>query len=175
MSERRLCGDEWMALIAAQQGDREVSYIRADDEALILPLTAAGEVIFILEPAPAQQQDVLLLPGGTVDPGEEPAAAANRELQEEIGFKAQRLDLLGLVRPWSKYLTTLSHLYLARDLVPATLTGDENYAIRTERAPLASFETLIASGRLQDARVISALFLTREFLAVEAAHPAPSA
>lgn len=172
MSERTLCGDEWMALVATQQGDKEVSFIRADDEALILPLTQQGEVIFILEPAPARGQDVLLLPGGTIDSGELPPDSANRELQEEIGFKAKRLDLLGRVRPWSKYLTTVSHLYLARDLVPATLTGDEDYAIRVQRAPLAGFEALITDGRLQDARVIAALFLAREFLAVEqAAHP----
>ncbi len=55
-------------------------------------------------------------------------------------------------------------VYLARDLTPSRLEGDEGYDIRVERVPLAEFERLIAAGRLHDARVIAALYLARETL-----------
>ena len=57
-----------------------------------------------------------------------------------------------------------SYVFLARDLSPSRLPGDESYAIGIERVPLAAFEPLLAAGRLLDARVIAALFLARRFL-----------
>ena len=64
-------------------------------------------------------------------------------------------------------LTVRTFVYLARDLVPSRLAGDETYTIDVERVPLASFESLIASGRLMDARVVAALYLARAFLGAE--------
>jgi len=161
---KTLCGDEWMALALTPQGDQMVSVIVARDEAVIVPLTAEGDVLFTVEPSPALGRDVLILPGGTIETDELALEAANRELQEEFGFRAARLDFLGRVQPWAKYLTTTAYLYLARDLTPSTLPGDEDYAIQVERARLDDFEALIESGRLEDARVIAALYLARRCL-----------
>jgi ADP-ribose diphosphatase len=137
----------------------------AADEALIAPLASDGDVLLSVEPAPAfNGESTLILPGGIVEPNETPSAAANRELQEEIGYKAGRLDLLGELRPYSKYLSVRSFVYLARDLSPGRLTGDEGYEIEVERVPLGDFESLIVDGRLRDARVIAALFLARNFV-----------
>ena len=135
------------------------------DEVLIVPLTAANEVILTIEPAPAFGEPALILPGGETAPNRPYAETANLELQEEIGFKAGQLDYLGELRPWSKYLAVRSFVYLARDLTASSLPGDEEYEIGIERVPLAAFEDLITQGRLLDARVIAALFLARRFLA----------
>lgn len=159
-----VCGDQWLALVERQHGGKDVHVIKANDEALLVPLTPAGEVILTVEPSPALGGDVLILPGGEVGDGELSLEAANRELQEEIGYRAERLDFLAALHPWNKYLTVTSHVYLARNLVPSQLEGDEDYAIGIERVPLAGFEQLIASGRLTDARVISALYLAVRFL-----------
>lgn len=75
---------------------------------------------------------------------------------------------MGELRPFSKYLTVHSFVYLARDLTPSHLAGDEDYAINVERVPLASFEALIAVSRLFDARVIAALYMACGFLEGEA-------
>lgn len=162
--ENILCGDQWLSLVEGQHGDISVHYIRAKDEALIVPLTDDGEVLFTIEPAPALGQDVLILPGGEVETDEYSLDTANRELQEEIGFRADRLDYLTSLAPWSKYLTTQSHLFLARGLTPSQLNGDETYEISVYRHPLATFERLIADGNLFDARVIAALYLAHRFL-----------
>ncbi len=100
---------------------------------------------------------ILFLPSGKLEPGEETAVSANRELQEEIGFAAGRLDRLAELHPWVKYLTATLTVYLARDLTPSRLQGDEPYEIVPEYVSLNSFEGLIASGRLTDLRSLRAV------------------
>ena len=138
-----------------------------DNEVLIVPLTEEGEVILTSEPSPAFNEPALILPGGSIEANEVMEATAARELQEEIGYAPGRLTYLGELRPSAKYFTTRSFVYLGRDLTPSTLQGDEDYEIAQERIPLATFEQLIAIGRLTDARVIAALYMTRGLLQSE--------
>ncbi len=138
-----------------------------DNEVLIVPLTEEGEVILTSEPSPAFNEPALILPGGSIEAKEAMEATAARELQEEIGYAPGRLTYLGELRPSTKYFTTRSFVYLGRDLTPSTLQGDEDYEITQERTPIATFEQLIATGRLTDARVIAALYMARGFLQSE--------
>ncbi len=169
MDDKVLCGDQWLALVERRHGEKDVHVIKAKDESLLVPLTPDNDVIFTVEPSPALGRDVLILPGGEVGEGELTLETANRELQEEIGYRAERLDFLAALQPWAKYLTVTAHVYLARDLVPDALEGDEDYEITTRRVPLASFERLITSGELTDARIIAALYLAARYLQWEGA------
>ncbi len=135
-----------------------------DNEVLIVPITARGEVILTIEPSAAFGEVTVILPGGIVGRGEEYAETASRELQEEVGYIPGRLDYLGELRPFSKYLTTRCFVFLARDLIPSKQEGDEDYPIQLEYIAMSRFEQLIAIGRLLDARVIAALYMTRQFL-----------
>ena len=148
-----------------EQGDE---YVKTDSEVLVVPLTEASEVMMALEPSIAFREPVLILPGGKTEPDEEPGETAGRELREEIGYAPGRLDFLGALRPFSKYLAMRSLIYLARDLRPGKLMGDEAYAVQTVSIPLATFENLFTDGRISDARVIAALYMTRHFLQQEA-------
>jgi ADP-ribose diphosphatase len=158
--------NEWFALERDARGE---SYIRpSSDEVLVVALDtgldAGDELLLAREPSAAFGEPVLILPGGCVEAGEPHEATANRELQEELGFRAARLDRLGELWPWAKYLRLRSYLYLARELEPSHLDGDEGYEIGIERVPLAQLEELIGSGRLRDARAIAALYIARTFL-----------
>lgn len=146
-------------------GDNEQSrFIRAPDDAQCVPLTDTGMVIFLVQPSPAFAQELLTLPGGPITPHENSKQAANRELQQEIGFYANQMDFLGELHPWSKYLDVRTYLYLARDLAPSNLYQDERDEIKTELVALENFERLITSGRLHDSTMISGLYLARHFL-----------
>ena len=154
----------WLALHEEERG----AYIAAADGVMCVPLTNEGQVLFIVEPTAYESGGATLyLPSGALEPGEDPAACVNRELQEEAGYRAERLDLLATLRPWVKYLDAQCTIYLARDLMSSKLQGDEEYSIGIEYIPLASFERHIASGRLRDATVIAALFLARKRLAAK--------
>lgn len=148
---------QYFWLEADQHGE---SYIRSYDEVIVLPIDANGNVLFAVEPAPAfGSEKVLLLPGGTADPNESYEQTANRELQEELGYQAHRLERLGELRPWTKYLSVRSHLFLAQDLEPRRLPGDEAEPVGIERVPWSALDRLLAQGQLCDARAIAALAL----------------
>jgi ADP-ribose diphosphatase len=138
--------------------------VQAGDEVLIVALTGHGEVLLTSEPSAAFDETVLILPGGQVEPGEAHDLTANRELQEETGYYANRLDFLGEVRPFSKYLSVRSFVFLASQLDYRPLPGDEKYAIGLQRVPLEDIDELMAGGQLSDARAIAGLCLARYFL-----------
>ena len=137
-------------------------FIESFDEVLIVAIDQDGSVLFARELSPAfAHTPVLILPGGTAEDKERPEATANRELQEEIGMQANHLEYLGELWPWSKYLTVRSHLFLAHDLVPSKLPGDEAEPVETVRIPWKEIDPMVADGRLNDARAIAALYRVR--------------
>jgi ADP-ribose diphosphatase len=143
---------------------RNIDYIQMQNEVLIVPLTDQREVILTIEPSVAFGEPTLILPGGVAESNEAHEQTALRELQKEIGFTAARLDYLGEIRPLSKYFALQSFVYVARDLTPAKLEGDEDYPILMERVFLKDFEQLIVQQRLLDAHIIAALYMARSFL-----------
>ena len=150
-----------MALCKGHSGE---PFVRGGSGVLIVPLTIAQEVLFVVEPAVVDGSPVLWLPSGAVDVGEIPAESAARELQEEVGYKPQRLDLLCELHPLARHGEWVVWPFLARDLIPMRLSGDESHEIRVEPIPLSRLEGIIASGRLKDSSCIAALFLTQAFL-----------
>ena len=160
-----ICRHRWMALCRGLNGE---PFIRETGGGVfIVPLTDRDDVLFIIEPAVTDGTPVLWLPAGAMEPGEDPVDAANRELQEEIGYKAARLDLLSELRPLARHADWRVHAVLARELAPSRLPGDESHPIEVESVPLSQFERLIDAGRLLDATCIAAVFLARRFLANE--------
>jgi ADP-ribose diphosphatase len=152
---------EWFSILAdSTHGE----CVHSGNEVLVVALTDDNEVILTSEPSAAFDGHTLILPGGATEAGEPHIATANRELQEEIGYKASELEFLAELQPWSKYLTVRSYVFLARNLTTSQLEGDEDYAIQKVVVPLADFESLVNDGRLRDARAIAALYLTRRFL-----------
>jgi 8-oxo-dGTP pyrophosphatase MutT (NUDIX family) len=156
--------DRYFRVIGGNEDSRFISSARA---ALCVPLTPDNDVILISEFSPAFGKRILTLPSGSVDKDEEPHVAANRELQEETGYKARQMDFLGRLYPWGKYLDVTIDIFLGRSLVRSARKGDEGETIPQGRVAVSRFEELIHQGRLQDSTVIAALYLTQDFLARE--------
>ena len=104
---------------------------------------------------------------GIPDPGEEPADAANRELQEEVGYAARRIDHLQTVSLAPGYIQHVTHIHLARDLYEQQAEGDEPEPVEVVPWPLAEAEALLTRPEFSEARAIAAIWLVRRFLATE--------
>ncbi len=138
--------------------------IDRDDTSMIVPINKKGEVILIREYFYAIDQRQISLPKGRIEHGLSDLETANKELQEEVGFKAQKLTKLGSLTITPGYLTQKTHIYLAQDLVESRLEGDEDEEIELLPTPLEKIDELIISGQITEARVIAALYLARKFL-----------
>jgi 8-oxo-dGTP pyrophosphatase MutT (NUDIX family) len=146
-------------------GFNDEPFVESSPGAFVIPINYAGDILFIREPIIYSGEYTLTLPGGGIKDGENPMAAANRELQEETGYRAEVMFPLGALRPLARHGRWEIHLFLARNLVPSKQIGDEIYQIEVERVPFDEFETLIASGRLRDSTIIAGLYLARRFMA----------
>jgi len=130
----------------------------------ILPIDAEGQVWFIRQYRHAIGEDLLELPAGVSEPGEDPLASAQRELREEIGLAAGRLEKLGGFHLAPGYSTEYMHLFLGSDLIPAPLPGDETEVIQVEKISARQAMHLAESGKLQDSKSLIAMFWARPHL-----------
>ncbi|PPK64690.1 NUDIX hydrolase [Actinokineospora auranticolor] len=96
------------------------------------------------------------IPAGWVDEGEDPAAAAVREVHEETGHRVGRIEPLVAYQPMNGISTARFHLFTATG---AVLDGapDPTEAHRVEWVPLADFPALVARGELTDGPTLTAL------------------
>ncbi len=130
---------------------------------LVVPLQ--GETLLLTrEYAAGFDRYELGFPKGVVDLGEQPAAAANRELQEEVGYAARRIDHLQTVSLAPGYIQHVTHIHLARDLYEQRAQGDEPEPVEVVPWPLAEAEALLTHPEFSEARAIAALWLLRRFL-----------
>jgi 8-oxo-dGTP pyrophosphatase MutT (NUDIX family) len=161
-NNRAVASHRWLTIYA---GYREEPFLEASPGVLMVPVDADNNVLFVLEPTIFDASLALMLPGGSVDEGETPVECAVRELQEEIGLRPGRVDLLGELHPMARHARWSNFICLTRDLTESWLEGDEPYTMTIRRVPLTDFESLIAGGELRDAGVIAALYMTRAFIA----------
>ena len=136
----------------------------AEGGVLVVPMLDAETLLLIREYAAGVNDYVLAFPKGRIEPGEEPLAAGQREMQEETGYAAKQLELLTSVSVAPGYISHTTHIVLARDLYPSPLPGDEPEPIEVVPWKLADFEQLLARTDFSEDRSQLALFLTRERL-----------
>jgi len=129
----------------------------------VIPVDNDGNVLLVRQFRKPVEKELLEIPAGGIDPGEDAEAAVIRELQEEIGFRPGRLERLGGFYSAPGYATEYIHLYLAADLVPGRLHAEDTEEIKLVRVPLAQVPELISSGKIEDAKSIAGLLYYLEF------------
>lgn len=86
------------------------------DYVAILAVNEREEIVFVSQYRPTVEREVIEFPAGAVEKGEEPAAAAMRELEEETGYSAGKMELLGALPTDTGRMTNHSWCYFASDL-----------------------------------------------------------
>jgi ADP-ribose pyrophosphatase len=110
------------------------------------------------------EKELLEIPAGGIDAGEDPEAAVVREMREETGFRPQKLKRLGGFYSSPGYATEYLYLYLATDLVPDPLSAEDTAGIELVPVSVAQIPALVTSGKIQDSKTIAGLLFYLEYL-----------
>ncbi len=133
----------------------------------VVPVTEDGQAVLVRQYRAVVDEHLLEIPAGKRDvAGEPPEATARRELAEEVGLAAGRLEPLARFYNSVGFSDELSHVFLGLDLteVGRDTQGIEEEHMTIERVALADVPAMVADGRLLDAKTIIGLTLARERL-----------
>jgi ADP compounds hydrolase len=132
---------------------------------MMVPLLEDNDtVLLVREYAVGLERYDLGLPKGLLEDDEDVLAAANRELQEEVGYGARQLEPLKSLATAPGYLHGFMHTVLARDLFEARLPGDEPEPLEVVPWRLSELPDLIAREDFCEARSVATLYMVKDLL-----------
>ena len=123
----------------------------------IVAIDADDNVLLVKQFRKSVEKELLEIPAGGIDPGEDPVTTVRREMQEETGYLPRKVERLGGFYSTPGYCTEYLHLYLATDLTPSPLYAEDTESIKLTRVPTSQIPSLIASGSICDAKSIAGL------------------
>lgn len=141
----------------ARETSREV--VEHAASVVMVPIDDEDNVILVRQYRYAAGLALLEAPAGMVEPSESPGDCAQRELQEEIGYRANSMRPLGGFWSSPGFCTEYMYAFLAKGLVPSKLDADDDESINVEKFPLSAIPRLIRVGEIEDAKTIAALLM----------------
>jgi len=130
--------------------------------AVVVPFIEEDELVLVRQYRPAVDKTLLELPAGTLEPDEDPAVCAARELTEETGFRARKILPLGIVYPSPGVLSEVMHFFEARDLAPGESQPDPGEKIEVVRMPVQELLAGIRNGEVTDGKTVIGVMLALE-------------
>lgn len=144
-------------LANGQTATREV--VEHGGAVAVVALNANREVYFVRQYRKPVEKELLEIPAGKLEPGEDPRECATRELAEETGMAPGHLKLLASFYTSPGFASEIIYLYLATELVPARAAGPEDETLQVLCLPLSEALDLVKSGRVEDAKTLVGLLL----------------
>ncbi|MEO7660173.1 MAG: NUDIX hydrolase [Pyrinomonadaceae bacterium] len=126
---------------------------------IIIPVFADGTVALVRQYRHAAVKYLLEICAGTLEPGEDPEIGARRELEEEIGVTAAKVEKLCEFYASPGFLTEKMHLYLATELTETSQNLEADEILTTERYSFQQVFEMIRSGEIEDAKTIVGIML----------------
>jgi len=146
---------------SGRQSTREI--VEHADCVAIIAVDADDNVLLVNQFRKPVEKELLEIPAGGIDDGEDAGEAVIREMQEETGFRPQTVEHLGGFYSTPGYCTEYLYLYLATDLVPSRLIAEDTEGIEVVRVPIAQIPELVTSGKVQDSKSIAGLLAFLEY------------
>jgi len=146
---------------SGRETTREI--VEHSDCVAIIAIDADNNVLLVNQFRKAAERELLEIPAGGIDPGEDPVTTVRREMQEETGYLPRRVERLGGFYSAPGYSTEYLYLYLATDLIPSQLHAEDTESIKVVRVPVAQVPSLITSGKICDAKSIAGLLTFLEY------------
>lgn len=145
-------------LASREEGSTRFYRIECPDWINVIPVTPAGDVVFVRQFRHGIGAETLEVPGGQMDPEDpSPLEAARRELLEETGYAGDDWTPLGWVHPNPAIIANRCHSFLVRGVRPvAPIRNDADEKTEVELAPLSAVPGLIRTGRITHGLVLNA-------------------
>jgi ADP-ribose pyrophosphatase len=151
-------------LTLADGKSRTYEMVDISNAVMLLPIDAENNVYFVEQFRVGAKHVLLELPAGKIEPQEDPASTAQRELREETGMAANELKLIGKFYMSPGYSTECMYCFLATGLYPAPLAPDADEFIALRKIPLPTVLEMISRGEIEDSKTLAAFSLARMFL-----------
>jgi len=132
--------------------------------AIVIPIDEDGNMLLIRQYRHATGMEILELPAGTRDGDEPYEDCAAREIREETGMEAGKLEKIGDFYLAPGYSTEFMGVYLATNLKHNPLDPDSDEFLSVEKIPLKKAIEMAERGEVPDAKSLAALFLARRHL-----------
>jgi len=130
--------------------------------AVVIPVTDEGKLVMVTQFRYPFQTTLLEFPAGKLDVDEDPLDCAVRELEEETGYKAGKVNELGKIYTAPGYCTEILHIYVAQELKKGDHNREEGeYGMEIYKFDIAELEAKIMSGEIIDAKTICAVYLLK--------------
>jgi ADP-ribose pyrophosphatase len=143
---------------------REV--VRHPGGAGALPLFDDGRVALVKQYRHPARRELLEIPAGRIEDGETPEKCASREVEQEIGFRAGRLEKLAEFYSTPGFCEEKLHVYLATALSPSSQALDHDEWVEIVYLTLAEAVRMAERGEIEDSKTIIALLAAKKFLPV---------
>lgn len=125
----------------------------------IVAIDDKNNFIFVKQFRSGIGDELIEIPAGLVENGENPKSAARRELQEEIGYDCSNLELLCSFYPSPGFCNEVTYIYLATNLIKSSLPKDEDEFIELIRIPMAEIKSLCNKEYTVDGKTILGITL----------------
>lgn len=137
---------------------RNIEFVVHPGAVVVLPLLSEDECVMIRNYRPTLDRELWELPAGTLDiAGEAPEAAAHRELEEETGYRAERMEPLCEFYPSPGVMSEKIRAFVARGMTETRQRLEPTEQIVVERMRLTDAVDMVLDGRIMDAKTIITL------------------
>ncbi len=154
------------SVLLPKGGELQAEIIRHPGSVVIVPVAGDGGIILVRQYRHAIGRSVWELPAGSLKPGEDPAEAALRECQEEIGLIPAEIEPMGVFYPTPGYCDEAMSFFRATGLRKpgagdADAHADEDEDIEARAFALDAINRMIASGEIIDLKTVAGVALSR--------------
>jgi ADP-ribose pyrophosphatase len=148
-------------------GTAEREYIEHPGAVAVIAVTESGELVMERQHRYPLGRDMIELPAGKIDPGEDPLATARRELKEETGYTAARWRHVATIHIAIGYSNERIEIYLAEDLKHEGAKLDDGEFLEVFTLSLPAALAWVREGRITDSKTVAGLFWAEKILGGE--------
>ena len=129
----------------------------------VIAVDTDDNILLVNQFRKAVEKEMLEIPAGCIEAGEDPVDCVRREMREETGYLPEKVERLGGFYSTPGYCTDYLHLYLATDLTSSPLYAEDTESIQLVRVPINQIASLVTSGTICDAKSIAGLLTYLEY------------